>query len=101
MHKELREQGELGANQTSQCKRYYAEHEGEGQARVLILRKEKLVVKLRLYGGNFIRAINAWAIGVARHSTGVLDRSDQEPRVLDVKTKKRLMIFGLSTLRGM
>ena len=33
------------------------------------LRKEKLVVRLRLYGGNFIRAIHAWAIGVARHST--------------------------------
>ena len=59
------------------------------------LRRVKLVARSKLYGGHLIRAINAWAIGVVRYSAGVLDWSDRELKVLDVKTRKRLSLFGV------
>ena len=36
------------------------------------------MAKLKLYGGNLIRARNAWGIGVVRYSAGILDCSDQK-----------------------
>ena len=53
----------------------------------------KLVAKSKLYSGNFIKAINMWAIGVVRYSAGILDWSDRELMAMDVKTRKRLTMF--------
>ena len=51
-------------------------------------------MRSKLHGGNLIRAINAWTIGVARH-TVILDWSDQDwLRAMDVKKKKRMTMFG-------
>ena len=36
------------------------------------------MARSKLHGGNLIRAINAWAIGVVRHSAMILDWGDQE-----------------------
>ena len=36
------------------------------------------MARLILYGGNLIRVINAWAIGVVGYSAGVLDWSAWE-----------------------
>ena len=52
------------------------------------MKRVKLVAKSKLYGGNFIKAINAWAIGVVKHSAGILDWSDRELKAMDVKTRK-------------
>lgn len=57
------------------------------------LRRVKLVAKSKLYGGNLIKAINAWAIGGVRYSAGVLDWSDRELNGMDVMTRKRLTMF--------
>ena len=43
----------------------------------------KLVAKSKLYSGNFIKAINMWAIGVVRYSAGILDWSDRELKAMD------------------
>ena len=40
------------------------------------LRRVKLVARSKLYGGNFIREINAWAMN--RAHAGILDLSDRE-----------------------
>ena len=36
------------------------------------LRRVRLAAKSRLYAGNLIRGINAWAISVVRYSAGIL-----------------------------
>ena len=62
--------------------------------------REKLVVRLKLYSGNLIRVIDAWAIGVVRYSAGILDWSEQELRVMDVKSRKGLPIIGAFLKKG-
>jgi len=58
------------------------------------LRRVKLVAKSRLYSGNLIRGINAWAVSVVRYSAGILTWSDAELRRLDIKTRKILTRNG-------
>ena len=43
------------------------------KVRQAYMKRVKLVAKSKLYGGNLIKAINAWAIGVVRYSAGILD----------------------------
>ncbi|KXJ09461.1 Retrovirus-related Pol polyprotein from type-1 retrotransposable element R2 [Exaiptasia diaphana] len=64
------------------------------------LRRVKLVAKSKLYGGNLIKAINAWAVSVVRYSAGILDWSDRELKEMDVKTRKRLTMFGTFHKKG-
>ena len=68
------------------------------------MKRVKLVAKSKLYGGNLIKAIKAWAIGVVRYSAGILDWSDRELKVMDVKmdvkTRKRLTMFGAFHKKG-
>ena len=64
------------------------------------MKRVKLVAKSKLYGGNLITAINAWAIGVVRYSAGILDWSDRELKAMDVKTRKRLTMFGAFHKKG-
>ena len=53
-----------------------------------------------MYGGNLIKAINAWTIGVVRYSAGILDWGDRELKAIDVKTRKRLTMFGAFHKKG-
>lgn len=64
------------------------------------LRRVKRVAKSKLYGGNLIKAINAWAVSVVRYSAGILDWSDRELKEMDVKTRKRLTMFGTFHKKG-
>ena len=64
------------------------------------MKRVKLVAKSKLYGGNLIKAVNAWAIGVVRYSAGILDWSDRELKAMDVKTRKRLTMFGAFHKKG-
>ena len=64
------------------------------------MKRVKLVAKSKLYGGNLIKAINAWAIGVVRYSAGILDCSDRELKAMDVKTRKGLTMFGAFHKKG-
>ena len=52
------------------------------------LRRVKLVSKSMLYGGNFIKAINAWAVSVVRYSASIIDWSKAELKSIDIKTRK-------------
>ena len=52
------------------------------------LRKMKLVAMSKLYGGNLIWAINAWATGVVRYSARNLDWKDRKLGAMDANTRK-------------
>ena len=58
------------------------------------LRRVKLVSKSMLYGGNLIKAINAWAVSVVRYSAGVIEWSKAELKAMDIKTRKILTMHG-------
>ena len=58
------------------------------------------MAKSKLYAGNLIRGINAWAVSVVRYSAGVLDWTDKELKALDVRTRKLLTMFGVFHMRS-
>ena len=58
------------------------------------LRRVKLLSKSKLYAGNLVRGINAWAVGVVRYSAGILDWTCHELKKLDTKTRKILTMAG-------
>ena len=58
------------------------------------LRRVKLLSKSKLYAGNLVRGINAWAVGVIRYSAGILDWTCHELKKLDTKTRKILTMAG-------
>ena len=64
------------------------------KVRTEYLRRVKLLVKSELYGGNLVKGINTWAIGVVRYSAGVLDWTKEDLRQMDVKTRKMLTLCG-------
>lgn len=59
------------------------------------LRRVKLVAKSKLYGGNLIKGVNAWAVAVVRYSAGVLDWKEKELKAMDVRTRKLLTMCGV------
>ena len=52
------------------------------------IRRVKLICKSKLYAGNFITGMNAWAIGVMRYSGGIIDWTKEELQIMDRKTRK-------------
>ena len=58
------------------------------------LRRVKLVARSRLYAGNLMKGVNAWAVSVVRYSAGVLNWTAKELRAMDVRTRKLLTMFG-------
>ena len=47
------------------------------------LRRVKLLSESKLYAGNLVNGINAWAVGVIRYSAGILDWTCNKLRKLD------------------
>ena len=64
------------------------------------LRRVKLLARSKLYAGNLIRGINAWAIGVVRYSAGIIDWTEKDLKRMDVKTRKTLSMAGAFHTRG-
>ena len=64
------------------------------------LRRVKLVAKSRLYAGNLIKGINAWAVSVVRYSAGVLNWTKKELKGMDVRTRKLLTMFGVFYMKS-
>jgi len=60
----------------------------------------KLLARSKLYAGNLIRGINAWAIGVVRYSAGIIDWTEKDLKRMDVKTRKTLSMAGAFHTRG-
>ena len=64
------------------------------------LRRVKLLARSKLYAGNLVRGINAWAIGVVRYSAGIIDWTEGDLKKMDVKTRKTLSMAGAFHTRG-
>ena len=47
----------------------------------------KLLLKSKLYSGNLIKAINAWAAAVVRYSAGVVGWTAKELKGIDITTR--------------
>ena len=63
------------------------------------LRRVKLLARSKLYAGNLIRGINAWAIGVVLLA-GISDWTERDLKRMDVKTRKTLSMAGAFHTRG-
>ena len=59
------------------------------------LRRVKALARSKLYAGNLLRGVNAWALGVVRYSAGILDWKESELKALDRKTRKILASNGV------
>ena len=64
------------------------------------LRRVILLARSKLYAGNLIRGINAWAIGVVRYTAGILDWTEGDLKRMDIKTRKTLSMAGAFHTRG-
>ena len=58
------------------------------------------MAKSRLYAGNLINGINAWAVSVVRYSVGVLNWTKKELKGMDVRTRKLLIMFGVFHMKS-
>ena len=47
------------------------------------LRRVKLLARSKLYAGNLVRGINAWAIGVVRYSAGIIDWTEGDLKKME------------------
>ena len=56
------------------------------------IRKIKLLLESKLNGGNYVKAMNTWAVAVLRYSGGILDWTKEELENIDRKTRKIMPI---------
>ena len=57
-------------------------------------RRVKKLAKSKLYAGNIISGINAWAVGVIRYSAGIIDWTLEDLKRMDIRTRKLLTMNG-------
>ena len=58
------------------------------------LRRVRKVAQSKLNGGNFIQAINTWAVSLIRYPGGIIEWMKQELKELDRRTRKLLTKNG-------
>ena len=63
-------------------------------------RRTKLLVRSKLYGGNMVKGINAWAVSVIRYTAGIINWSKKELRDIDIKTRKIMTMAGVFHQKG-
>ena len=66
----------------------------KGKITAEYVRRVKKLCRSKLNGGNLISSINAWAVGVVRHSAGIVDWTKEELVSMGTKTKKLLVMNG-------
>ena len=63
-------------------------------------KRVRLLARSKLYGGNVIRGLNAWAVSVIRYTAGVIEWSKRELKAIDVRTRKILTMAGVFHQKG-
>ena len=58
------------------------------------LRRVRFLAKSKLNAWNMVQGINAWAVGVVRYSSGILEWTKAELSEMDVRTMKVLTMNG-------
>ena len=56
-------------------------------------KRVRKILKLKLNGGNIIKAINSWAVPVVRYTAGIIDWTQAELDDLDRKTRKLMSAY--------
>ena len=64
------------------------------------IRRVKKLLRSQLNGGNVIARMNAWAVGIIRYGTGVLEWTKEELKNIDIKTRKLMTMHGSLHSRG-
>ena len=64
------------------------------------IRRVKKLLRSQLNGGNVILEMNACAVGIIRYGAGVLDRTKEELKSIDIKTRKLMIMNGSLYPRG-
>ena len=76
------------------------EKQMKGKVKGEYFRRLKLLLKSKLYSGNLIKAINAWAVAVTRYSAGVVGWAAKELKGIDITTRKRMTFAGALHMRS-
>ena len=58
------------------------------------IRRLRKVLKSKLYGGNLVHGVNAWAVSLLRYSAAFVSRRKSELEAIDRKTRKLFTIYG-------
>ena len=64
------------------------------------IRRVKKLLRSQLNGGNDIAGMNAWAVGIIRYEAGVLYRTKEELKSIEIKTIKLMNMNGSLHPRG-
>ena len=76
------------------------EREMKVKLKVEYFRRVKLLLKSKLYGGNMIKGMNAWAVSVLRYSAGIIEWTKKELKAIDVKTRKMMTMAWVFHQKG-
>ena len=72
----------------------------KGKVKGEYFRRLKLLLKWKLYSGNFIKAINTWAVAAIRYSAGVVGWTVKELKETDFTTRKKMTLVGAFHMRS-
>ena len=56
-------------------------------------RRQRLILKLKLNGGNTVTEINKWAVAIFRYGAGIIQWKSSEQKDLDRKSRKTLTMY--------
>ena len=63
-------------------------------------RRVKLLAQSKLYGGNAIKGINSLAVSVIHYTAGIIDRTANELKTIDIRTRKIMTMAGMFHQKG-
>ena len=63
-------------------------------------RRVRLLVRSKLYGGNMVKGINAWAVSVIRYTAGIIEWTKKELKSIDVRVRKMMTMAGTFHQKG-
>ena len=63
-------------------------------------RRVRLLVRSKLYGGNMVKGINAWAVSVIRYTAGIIEWTKKELKDMDVRVRKLMTMAGTFHQKG-
>ena len=76
------------------------EKEMKAKLKSEFFRRVKLLVKSKLYSGNMVKGINAWAVSVIRYTAGIIEWTKKELRDIDVRVRKMMTMAGTFHRKG-
>jgi len=76
------------------------EKEMKTRLRKEFFRRIRLLVRSKLYSGNMIKGMNAWAVSVIRYTAGIIEWTKKELKAIDVRVRKMMTMAGSFHQKG-